>query len=72
MTQAMQRAMLKVEKRPEDEQDFIAALIEEELADEEVWQEKFARSQSQLTKLAAKARADVQSGRVRTIGVDEL
>lgn len=72
MTQLLQQAFAEVQKRPEDEQDFIAAIVMEELADESRWQEKFAKTQPQLAQLAAKARADIQAGRVRKVGVDEL
>ena len=72
MTHSLQQAVSYAQSLPEDQQDFIAAVIMEELADEERWQEKFARSQAQLSKLTAKARADIQAGRVRQVGVDEL
>ncbi len=42
------------------------------LADEERWSAAFARSQNQLAKLAEKARRDVQAGRFREMGFDEL
>jgi hypothetical protein len=72
MTQLLQQAWAEVQKRTEDEQDFIAAIVLEELGDENLWQDKFAKSQAQLTKLAEKVRTDIQAGRVRQVGVDEL
>jgi hypothetical protein len=72
MTQLLEQALAKLQELPESEQDAIAALILDELADEERWQESFARSQDQLAKLAEKARADIRAGRVRDIGIDEL
>jgi hypothetical protein len=72
MTQLLEQALAKLQGLPELEQDAIAALILDELADEERWQKSFAQSQDQLAKLADRARADIQAGRVRDIGIDEL
>ncbi|HMC64533.1 MAG TPA: hypothetical protein VKI65_06315 [Gemmataceae bacterium] len=72
MTQLLQQAITEVQKLPAAEQDAIAALILEELADERLWEQQFARSQDQLARLAEKARDDVRDGRVRQMGIDEL
>ena len=72
MTQLLQQAITEVQKLPAAEQDAIAALILEELADERLWEQQFARSQDQLARLAEKAREDVRAGRVRQMGIDEL
>ena len=72
MTQLLQQAITEVQKLPAAEQDAIAALILEELADERLWEQQFARSQDQLARLAEKARDDVRAGRVRQMGIDEL
>lgn len=72
MTQLLQQAFGEVQKLPESEQDAIAAMILEELADEERWQEKFAASGDKLAKLAEKALQDIQAGRVLKVGIDEL
>lgn len=64
MTQLLEQALSEVQKLAEPEQDAIAALILDELADERRWQESFARSQNQLARLAAKAREDIRSGRI--------
>jgi hypothetical protein len=72
MTQLLAQAMAEVEKLPQLEQDAIATMILDELADEARWQEAFARTQNQLSKLAAQAREEIQAGRVRKMGVDEL
>ena len=72
MTQLLEQALAQLEKLPQDEQDAIAALILEEIADERRWDESFARSQDRLAELAAKVRGDIQAGRVRDVGVDEL
>lgn len=72
MTQMLEKALAKVQELSAAEQDAIAALILEELADEQRWDEAFARSQDQLARLADKVREDVRAGRVKDMGVDEL
>jgi hypothetical protein len=72
MTQLLEQALTEVKKLPEPEQDAIAALILEELADERRWQDGFARSQDQLARLAAKVREDIRAGRVQSGGFDQL
>jgi hypothetical protein len=72
MTQLLEQAFTEVKKLPEQEQDAIATLILEELADEQHWQESFARSQDQLTRLASKVRADIRTGQVKSGGFDQL
>ena len=72
MTQLLEQALTEVRKLPEPEQDAIASLILDELADERRWQDSFARSQDQLTRLAAKVREDIKAGRVQSGGFDQL
>jgi hypothetical protein len=72
MTQALEKAIAAVQALPAQEQDAIAAMILEELADEQRWDEAFANSQTQLARLAEKAREDARHGRVREAGIDEL
>jgi hypothetical protein len=72
MTQLLEQALTEVKKLPEPEQDAIAKLILDELADERRWQESFARSQDQLARLAARVREEIRAGRVQTGGFDQL
>ena len=72
MSQLLEQAFAQVKKLPEPEQDAIASLILEELADETRWQESFARSQDQLARLAAKVREDIRAGQVTSGGFDQL
>jgi hypothetical protein len=72
MTQLLKQAMEKVQGLPNPEQDAIASLILDELADEQRWAELVARSQNRLAEMAAKVREDIKSGRVRSMGIDEL
>jgi hypothetical protein len=72
MTQLLEQAIGEARKLPASEQDAIAALILEELADDRRWDEAFANSQDQLSRLAARVRRDIADGRVRDVGIDEL
>ena len=72
MTHLLQEALAQVQGLPDAEQDAIAALILEELADERRWDQAFARSQEQLAQLADRVRQDIRDGRVRRLGIDEL
>ncbi len=51
---------------------MIASLIMAELSDQERWKNRFAETEPQLSKLAAKIRADIQAGRVRIAEIDQL
>jgi len=64
--------MEEVHKLSEEQQDAIASMILEELADDQKWDAAFAQSQDELAKLAAKAREDIKAGRARKMGFDEL
>ncbi len=72
MTQLLEQALTEVRKLPEPEQDAIASLILDELADQRRWQERSARTQDQLARLAAKVREDIRAGRVHSGGFDQL
>jgi hypothetical protein len=72
MTQLLQQALQAVQKLRPEQQDAIAALILDELADDQRWDEAFGRSQDQLARLADKARADIAAGRIVNKGFDEL
>ncbi len=72
MTQLFGQAIAKVSKLTSAEQNAIATMILDELADEEKWKLSFAQSQDQLAKLADKVREDIKMGRVKKMGFDEL
>jgi hypothetical protein len=72
MTPLLEQAWAAVQSLPEPDQDTIASLIMDEIADEQQWDEQFSRSQPQLKRWADKVRSDIQSGRVRRGGIDEL
>ena len=68
MTKLLDRAITEVGKLSDAEQDAIAALILERLADDQAWERSFARSQNQLAAMAERAREQVRSGRFRDLG----
>jgi hypothetical protein len=72
MTQLLERALAEIQKLSSTDQDAIATIILEEIQDEEIWDETFARSQDKLARMAAKTRGDIRAGRVRNLDVDEL
>lgn len=64
MPQLLDQAITEVHKLAPDQQDQIAQMILDELADEQQWDETFAASQHKLARLAAKARADIRAGKI--------
>ena len=62
MTQLLEKALTEVYKLSPEKQDAIAAIILEELEDEQRWDKAFAESQDQL---AQKVRADIKAGCVK-------
>lgn len=72
MTALLEQALAEVQKLPPDQQDAIAALILEELADEAKWDRAFAQSADALARLADKVRAEKRAGNVKLLGFDEL
>ncbi len=72
MTELLEEAIMRVQQLPPSEQDAIAQLILDELADEQRWDKAFTQSQDALGRLAAKVRADIRAGKTKPIGMDEL
>jgi hypothetical protein len=72
MTQLLERALAEVQKLSPAGQDAIASVILEEIQDEELWDQTFARSQDKLARMAAKVREDIRAGRTRDLEIDEL
>lgn len=70
MTTALREAFEKAAGLPSDQQEALAAILIEEMADENRWQQSFARSQDALSKLAAEALNEDDKG--RTLDMDEL
>lgn len=55
MTDLLTKAFAAVSRLPADEQDAMAGLLLAELASEEKWEERFAKSQDALSLLAQEA-----------------
>ena len=72
MTQLLEKVLTEVYKLPPEKQDAIAAMILEELEDEQRWDKVFAESQDKLAQLARKVRTDIKAGRIKKMGIDEL
>ena len=72
MTQALEKAFAEASKLPDEEQDRIARWLLEELADERAWDEKFARSQDALSKLADQALEEIARGEVSDLDPSKL
>jgi hypothetical protein len=68
----LHQALAEIQKLPALEQEPMATLILDELADERRWDEAFTRSQDQLGRLAQKVRQDIKAGRTRNARPDEL
>lgn len=66
MTQLLERAILEINKLPDSEQDFIAAILFDELASEHLWSDSFAKSQDVLARLADEALAEHVAGKTQS------
>ena len=72
MTQLLERAYSKVTELPDEEQDAVATLIMDAIADEEYWAEQFANSQDALAKLAREALAEYKAGKTLPLDLNAL
>ena len=72
MTPLLEKALSEVYKLSVEEQDAIAAVILEELEDEQKWSKAFAESRDQLAQLAHKVRADIKAGHSQKMNIGEL
>ena len=72
MTLLLEQAIEKLLHIPVERQDTIASLILDAIADEDRWDLAFAKSQDKLSKIAARVRQDIKTGRVKKLVIDEL
>ena len=71
MTQLLKQAITEIEKLPASEQDSVAARILAELADDQIWEAKFAATTDrQWDQLAQSVRREVGAG--ETTPLDEV
>ena len=68
MTTLLGKALEKVGALPQDEQDTIASLILDSLADEEAWKMRFAAKRDRLRQLAQEALDEDERGETRPLG----
>ena len=68
MTKLLDQAITEVQKLADAEQDAIAAMILDRIADDQAWERSFTRSQNQLAAMAQKARDQARTGRFRDLG----
>lgn len=67
MTQLLEKALSEVAKLPPSEQDALAAILLEELASEQKWNDLFAQSQDALALLAEDALAEYRAGKTNPL-----
>ncbi len=67
MTKLVEKALEKISKLPEVEQDAIASQILAELEDEAAWQEQFAAHRENLRRLAKEALEEDAAGETRPL-----
>ena len=72
MTQLLEKAIARLQQLSPEEQDAMAQFILDELEDEQRWDEAFAHSQDALSRLAEEVRHDIQTGKVKPLGMDEV
>jgi hypothetical protein len=68
MTTLLQKAFTEAAKLADEEQDALAALILDEIASDQRWDDLFARSQNTLRSMAQEARAEYQRGETHSHG----
>lgn len=69
MTKLLEKALSRVAKLPDSAQDEIAQIIINEIESEKKWDARFAKSQSNLEKLAMAALAEHRSGKTRALKI---
>ena len=72
MSQMLDQAVEEVRKLPDAVQDAIAQVILDEIADDQRWDQAFARSPGKLEALAARAEEQVRTGQFKATGFDQL
>lgn len=66
MTKLLEIAVNKISKLSETEQNEIAQIILNEIADEKKWYEKFNNSQNELLILADEAKDEFKKGKTKS------
>ncbi len=66
------RVLKEIAKLPEDAQNAVWMQILEDIEGERRWDEAFEKSQEKLSKLASKARANIQVGKRKELNLGDL
>jgi len=72
MTELLSKAFSEASKLPPQEQDVMASWILSELVSEKQWQEKFAKSEKILEKLADEALKEHRQGRTKPLDPEKI
>lgn len=72
MTETLEKAIAEAKKLPADQQDAIAAIILEEIADEAKWDAAFAGSHDILEQLAEEAEREAREGKAEELDPDVM
>ena len=72
MTALLERAIQETEALSDTDQDFLAALLLENIQDAKQWDAQFAASKDVLEKLFDEATAEYEAGRTAAIKVKRL
>lgn len=62
MNTLLEKAFAEAATRPEDEQALIASIVLDELRDEALWQQKFARDGAKLDAIAERVQGQIARG----------
>jgi hypothetical protein len=65
MTELLEKAFAEASKLPQEAQDMLARMLLDDLVAEEKWDDAFARSQNELTRLAGEALDEYNSGKTK-------
>ena len=71
MTKLLKKAFERASGLPEEEQDALAAILLEEMADEQRWAKAFEGSKMALDKLAQEALKELQDGQTTPLDFDD-
>ncbi|TAF57090.1 MAG: hypothetical protein EAZ61_02230 [Oscillatoriales cyanobacterium] len=72
MTDLLNQAIAQLQTLPDSQQNAIAAIILDELKDEQRWDTAFARSPNLLANLAAAAMAEYHAGETQELDPETL
>ena len=67
MTELLEKAFTEASKLSAEEQDFLAQILLDDLASEELWEQSFAESQDKLAELADEAIAEYQGNKTKDL-----